>query len=209
MRWWAKHIGRPGVVPVNAALGIANREYVTNEDKSVVLNPNKLALVKDARVAMALRLEAAFGLRREEAIKFTPARDDRGDRIRLKGSTTKGGRPREVPVLKDSQRKLLDDARRLVGGGALIPPDRNYRQQLKIYESQTRAAGLYRMHGLRHAYAISRYEELTGWKAPAAGGPRQRSLTGARRRIDGEARRRIAEELGHRRASVVGVYAGT
>ncbi len=208
VRWWAKGIGRPGVVPSNGALGIANREYVTNKDKSVVLDPDKLALVGDAHVVMALRLEAAFGLRREEAIKFTPARDDRGDRIRLKGSTTKGGRPREVPILKDSQRKLLDEARKLAGSGALIPPDRNYRQQLKIYENETRAAGLYRMHGLRHAYGISRYEELTGWKAPAAGGPRQRSLTGARRRIDGEARRTIARELGHGRAVVSSVYCG-
>ena len=209
IRWWANRIGRPAVVPSNGALGIGNREYVTNEDKSQVLDPEKLALVKDAHVAMALRLEAEFGLRREEAIKFTPARDDRGDRIRLKGSTTKGGRPREVPILKDSQRKLLDEARRLAGGGALIPPDRNYRQQLKIYESQTRAAGLYRMHGLRHAYTITRYEELTGWKAPAAGGPSQRSLTGVRRRIDTDARRKIAAELGHSRIGVVGIYAGT
>jgi len=69
-----------------------------SEDRSAVLDPEKLALVKDSHVAMALRLEAAFGLRREEAIKFTPARDDRGACIRLKGSTTKGGRPREVPV---------------------------------------------------------------------------------------------------------------
>ena len=88
-------------------------------------------------MAMALRLEAAFGLRREEAIKCTPARDDRGGCIRLKGATTKGGRPREVPV-------------RLVGSRAMIPPQRTYRQQLKVYESQTRDAGLYRMHGLRH-----------------------------------------------------------
>ena len=206
IRWWAARIDRPGVVPSNGELGIANREYVTNQDRSVVLDPEKLALVKDAHVAMALRLEAAFGLRREEAIKFTPARDDRGDRIRLKGSTTKGGRPREVPILKDSQRKLLDEARRLVGSGALIPPDRNYRQQLKIYEGQTREAGLYRMHGLRNGYAARRYEEITGWTAPAAGGPPRRSLTGARRRIDTAARREIAEELGHGRASIVAVY---
>ena len=32
---------------------------------------------------MALRLEAEFGLRREEAVKFTPARGDRGDGNRL------------------------------------------------------------------------------------------------------------------------------
>ena len=209
IRWWANRIGRPGVVPSNGALGIANREYVTNKDKSQVLDPDKLALVRDAHVAMALRLEEAFGLRREEAIKFTPARDDRGDHIRLKGSTTKGGRPREVPILKDSQRRLLDEARRLVGSGALIPPERNYKQQLKIYESQTRAAGLYRMHGLRNAYSISRYEEMTGWKAPAAGGPPQRSLTGARRRIDTEARRVIAHELGHGRSHISSIYIGT
>ena len=209
LRWWATRIGRPGVVPSNGELGIANRQYVTDEDKSQVLDPEKLKLVKDAHAAMALRLEAAFGLRREEAIKFTPARDDRGDRIRLKGSTTKGGRPREVPVRNAAQRSLLDEARRLVGSGALIPPQRNYRQQLRVYESQTREAGLYRMHGLRHGYALARYEEITGWKAPAAGGPSQRSLTGARRRIDTAARREIAEELGHSRAGVSAVYVGT
>ena len=113
-----------------------------------------------------------------------------------------------MPVLRDSQRKLLDEARRLVGSGALIPPERNYKQQLKVYESRTRAAGLYRMHGLRHRYALQRYEEMTGWKAPAAGGPSQRSLTGARRRIDTEARRTIAEELGHSRAAISSVYCG-
>ena len=102
LRWWAKHIGRPGVVPSNAELEIADRTYVTNEDRSVELDPVKLALVKDTHVAMALHLEAAFGLRREEAIKFTPSRTDRGGRIHLKGSTTKGGRPREVPVRNDA-----------------------------------------------------------------------------------------------------------
>ena len=208
VRWWAERIGRPGVVPSNKELGIADREYVTNEDRSVVLDPEKLALVEDQHVVMALRLEAAFGLRREEAIKFTPSRDDRGDRIRLKGSTTKGGRPREIPVRNEGQRRLLDEARKLVGSGALIPPDRNYKRQLKVYEDQTRAAGLYRMHGLRHQYAQTRYEEITGWKSPAAGGPLRRTLTGPRRRIDAAARRTVARELGHDRAGILGVYIG-
>ena len=35
--------------------------------------------MRDPHVAMALRLEAAFGLRRKEAIEFAPVRDDRGD----------------------------------------------------------------------------------------------------------------------------------
>ena len=118
---------------------------------------------------MALRLEAAFGLRREEAIKFTPARDDRGDRIRLKGSTTKGGRPREVPVRNAAQRELLDEVRRLAGSGALIPPHRNYKQQLKVYESRTREADLYRMHGLRH-YSGTRIIP-DSWREAADHGP--------------------------------------
>ncbi|GAB3112559.1 hypothetical protein GCM10027217_41860 [Pseudomaricurvus hydrocarbonicus] len=32
-------------------------------------------------------------------------------------------------------------------------------------------AGLSKLHGLRHAYAQERYRELTGWNAPANGGP--------------------------------------
>ena len=71
---------------------------------------------------MAPRLQAAFGLRREEAIKFAPSYADRGDRIAVKASTAKGGRFREVPVRTDPQRRLLDAARRLAGGGAMIPP---------------------------------------------------------------------------------------
>ena len=44
------------------------------------------------------------------------------------------------------------------------------------------------MHGLRHAYAQTRYEELTGWKFPAASGPDRKSLTTEQRQSDREAR---------------------
>jgi hypothetical protein len=47
---------------------------------------------------MSLRLQAAFGLRREEAVKFQPSYADRGDRLALKASWCKGGRAREIPV---------------------------------------------------------------------------------------------------------------
>lgn len=33
------------------------------------------------------------------------------------------------------------------------------------------------MHGLRHAYAQTRYEKLTGWKSPKAGGLTSKDLT--------------------------------
>lgn len=208
LRWWARSIGRPGVVGTNAEHGIGNRRYVTNEDKSRPLEADKLALVRDARVRMSLRLQEAFGLRREEAIKFMPTYADRGDRVAIKASWAKGGRAREIPIWNDGQRLALDAARRLVGGGAMIEGRRNYAEQRKVYERQTRAAGLERMHGLRHGYALERYENLTGWKAPAAGGPRRRSLSPAMRRIDRSARLRIARELGHDRIDVVSQYCG-
>ena len=124
LRWWAERVGRPGVVGTNAAHGIGERRYVTNEDRSTVLDPEKLARVSDAHVRMSLELQAAFGLRREEAIKFTPAYADRGDRVRIKASWAKGGRAREIPIWNEGQRAVLDAARRLAGGGALIPGGR-------------------------------------------------------------------------------------
>ena len=209
LRWWARHVGRPGVVGGNADHGVGERRYVTNADRSRALDAERLARVADAHVRMSLRLQAAFGLRREEAIKFMPSYADRGGSIVLKAAWTKGGRAREVPIWNDGQRRTLDAARRLAGGGALIPGGRNYVAQRKVYERQTAAAGLGRMHGLRHGYAQSRYESLTGWKAPAAGGPRQRSLPAAKRRIDAAARLAVARELGHGRPQVASVYLGS
>ena len=193
----------------NADHEIEDRRYVTNEDKSRQLDADRLARVSDGHVRMALRLQAAFGLRREEAIKFSPSYSDRGDWIVLKASTTKGGRAREIPIWNDGQRQVLDEARRLAGGGAMIPRGRSYVGQRKAYERQTRDAGLRRMHGLRHAYALSRYENLAGWKGPAAGGPTRRALSPAMRRIDTAARLTIARELGHGRIDVVSQYIGS
>ena len=208
VRWWADRVGKGNMVKPNADYGIGPRSHVSDGTKRRDLDGAKLALVKDAHVKMALRLQAAFGLRREEAIKFSPSYADRGDRIVVKASTAKGGRSRHVLVRTDAQRRLLDEARRFTGGGALIPPERNYAEQKRIYEDQTRAAGLDRNHGLRHAYALDRYEDLTGWKAPAAGGPARRELTDGERLIDTAARLRISRELGHGRLEVVRQYCG-
>ena len=209
VRWWARKVGKPNVVsPNNSDYGIGTRTRVADGTRSRDLADEKLALVKDAHVRMSLRLQAAFGLRREEAIKFVPSYADRGNEIALKASWTKGGRAREVPVLKDVQRRVLDEARGLVGGGALIPPERNFAEQRKVYEDETERAGLDHMHGLRHRYALTRYEDLTGWKAPAAGGPPRSTLKGDRKRLDTAARLAIARELGHGRVEVVGAYCG-
>ena len=90
IRWWAERIDRPVVGPPNGELGIANREYVTNESRAAVLDPEKLARVKDPHVAMSLRLEAAFGLRREEAASSSRPRATTGARASAEGGDHQG-----------------------------------------------------------------------------------------------------------------------
>ena len=103
---------------------------------------------------------------------------------------------------------MLNRARRLAGLGSLIPSNRNYVQQMRVYEGNTLRAGLSQMHGLRHACAQNRYEELTGWKAPAVGGPDSKSLNRELRELDREARLTISRELGHEREAVTAAYLG-
>lgn len=208
LRWWAEKIGKAGILPAdNTQLGVAERRYVTNISKAQELGTG-LEQVTDAHVRMSLQLQAAFGLRREEAIKFQPSYADRGDHIALKGSWTKGGRERTVPVITAEQRDVLQAAHRLAGTGSLIPANKTYIQQRHAYDGQCKAAGLSNMHGLRHRYAQMRYETLTGWKAPAAGGPDKAQFGLSQRLVDRYARQQISRELGHERLTVTSIYLG-
>lgn len=209
LRWWAQKVDKQNVVArSNDHYGIPDRQFVTNGSKAKSLGEPDLDKIRDPYVRMSLELQQAFGLRREEAIKFSPGYADRIDHITLKASWTKGGKERDVPVRSDEQRAVLDRARRLAAGGSLIPTDRNYVQQLRAYERHTANAGLSKMHGLRHAYAQRRYEELAGWKAPAAGGPVTRSLSPGQKVMDRHARQTISRELGHEREQITSVYLG-
>jgi len=64
------------------------------------------------------------------------------------------------------------------------------------------------VHGHRHAYAQARYRELTGWNAPAVGGPTSKTLTPEQKAIDRAARLTVSLELGHEREQVTAVYLG-
>ena len=208
LRWWAEKIGKGGLLPAdNRQLGIPERQYSTNQSKAQTLD-ERLDTIRDPYVKMSLRLQAAFGLRRQECIKFQPTWADRGDHIALKGSWTKGGKPRSVPITTPQQRAVLDVARTLARAGSLIPAHKSYIQQQHVYDGQCKAAGLSNMHGLRHQYAQARYEALTGWQAPAAGGPTTGTLTPAQRQIDAQARQIISHELGHERPQIVTLYVG-
>jgi len=64
------------------------------------------------------------------------------------------------------------------------------------------------MHGLRHAYAQRRFEEITGFKAPLVGGPHRPALSIDQRALDKKARAVISGELGHERLAITKVYCG-
>jgi len=208
-RWWARKVNRQNVVArSNDHYGIPNRIFVTNTNKAKSIFKVDLTKVRDEHVRMSLELQQAFGLRREEAIKFIPSYADQGGHLVLKPSWTKGGKARVIPIRTEERREVLDRAHRLAGKGSLIPSSRNYVQQLRIYEGHTLRAGLSKMHGLRHHYAQRRYQELTGWKAPAAGGPSCKLLTQVQTDRDRAVRLIISRELGHGREQITAVYLG-
>nr|WP_241906282.1 hypothetical protein [Vibrio cyclitrophicus]PMF17023.1 hypothetical protein BCV24_12755 [Vibrio cyclitrophicus]PMJ50461.1 hypothetical protein BCU19_08980 [Vibrio cyclitrophicus] len=79
---------------------------------------------------------------------------------------------------------------------------------MKKHERACIKVGLDKAHGFRYAYAHERYFELTGFNAPAAGGPSTKVLTGANKHRDYEARMVITEELGHGKGEVTAVCLG-
>ncbi|HUL02169.1 MAG TPA: phage integrase N-terminal domain-containing protein [Gemmatimonadales bacterium] len=209
LRWWAEKIGKPNVVARdNDAYGIERRQYVTNRDKGKDLDQGQLDRVRSPYVAMSLRLQEAFGLRREEAIKIRPAWADEGNALRLRQSWTKGGRERVLPIRTEEQRAVLNEAKTLAAGASLIPSVSNYKQQLNAYKAECQRAGLNGNHGLRHRYAQTRYFEKAGWQCPSRGGPTKKQLTPEQRSIDERVRLEISLELGHGRGQVTSNYLG-
>jgi site-specific recombinase XerC len=215
LRWWAEKAGKVSVIARNNDhYGIDQRKFVTGKDKSCQLDTERLEKIIDPHIRLSLKLQEVFGLRREEAIKFQPEFAmkpvDRGY-IQLKSSWTKGGKARFIPLSEQHQQQqitVLNEAAALAGKGSMIPSDRQYIDQLRIYERQTSRAGFSKLHGLRHHYAQTRYRDITGWDCPAKGGPLPREMPVAQRQVDYHARLQISRVLGHERKQIVAIYLG-
>ena len=127
LRWWSEKIHKQNVTAKdNARYDIPRRQYVTNVSQARELTTGDLAKITDPYTALSLKLQAAFGLRREESIKIMPDWADRDERLVLKASWIKNGRQREIPVCTAQQRQLLDEAKALAGRGSLIPSAMSY-----------------------------------------------------------------------------------
>lgn len=207
LRWLTKRVGKDGMInPKNEHYGIVS--VASQQDRAKPLDREKLEQIDDAYVRMSLELQAAFGLRREESIKIVPSLADCGGFIRLEGSWCKGGRVREVPITHPKQREIINKAKGLAKGGALIPSVDSYKTQLKRYDYQTLKVGMLNNHGHRYAWAQWRYKQLTGFACPYAGGKPKNALKGAEKKADAIARQKLTREMGHERPDITNVYLG-
>ena len=168
----------------------------------------------------SLELQKQFGLRREECLKIKPSqaliKTSSGQQyIKLQGSWTKGGIERHVPIKTAAQLQAVMDAIKLVGKESMIPNELSYIQRRNQYDDLTHRAGFKNLHGLRHAYAQNRYQELTnllskgkGWNCPLDGGLKRREMTLEQKEIDKLAKIQISNEMGHSRIAIVKNYCG-
>lgn len=210
LRWWAEKVNKASVVNRdNATYGVADRGDATR-NRAQALDTDKLNAIECAYIRASLQLQGAFGLRREEAMKFQPQAAIRADHIALQPSWTKGGRARTVPITTLEQRQVLEHINNLVAGrGSLIPAQLSYVEHLKRFEYQTLKAGIRNTHGLRHAYAQNRYRTLTGQACPMSGGKTWVDMSATEREADRTARRQISAELGHGRLKITDTYLGS
>ncbi|MGO4331946.1 integrase domain-containing protein [Cupriavidus sp. 2TAF22] len=191
------------------------RSYVTMTDKSWEGNGidavAKIAEIgaEHPRVAVQLKLQAAFGLRIEESYSLKIRTALRNlDTLRVVDGT-KGGRKREVPV--QLRLAVLEEAAALVDpmSGSTTPSCYSIKQWRGHYNNVLRKYGICKKglgvtsHGLRHQYLQEFYKTLTGVDAPIKGGSAP----------DIEAHRQailaVVEAAGHSKPSKSSAYLST
>ena len=211
------------VAPVRDA-GLPERSGVASESRAMTPEQHQQAIqaVGD-RLGAQIELQRELGLRYEESAKINAVvalrEAERHGRVTV-CEGTKGGRDREVPIVRSEQIEALRAAaeiQRESGHRSMIPPDQSYREyQRECYRVTPEG---FRFHGERHSYAQDRYQELTGVACPVAAGIEhgthhdyiadQLGVSRAEaREIDHAAREQVAEELGHGRIGITNSYLG-
>jgi len=208
LRWWAEKVNKSQIIPrTNKELGLPDRKRLPDQSKAFSLEGRNLSKLP-RHIVDSLRLQEAFGLRREESAKFQPGKALNNEKLDLKASWTKGGRARSIPMVNEEQRQLVKELVNRYGNNSLIPAQMNYKEYLSHRGYHISSSELPSSHGLRHQYAQLRYEELTGWPAPINGGPKKADMSLQEQKIDHDARATVSRELGHKRISITRIYLG-
>lgn len=199
----------------NDSYQIDKRSYVPTHNKAI--NHIDLDKCTDSYIRLSLEAQILFGLRREESMKFVWSEAWRGDCLLIKPSWTKGGIGRVIDITNEKQKKwLVKVSQQIPKRMSLIPNERCYKRHLNHYQQQINRMGVCKLHGLRHAYAQRRYEEITkqldscrkGLICPIAGGKPSIELNATEKTIDRKAREMISRELGHSRLNITKIYLG-
>lgn len=178
----------------------------------------------DPRVALQLEVMRAFGLRKKEAVMFSPscaevpahalpATAEPGPFlmfIRIKRGT-KGGRVRYTAVRTPEQANVLARARECAPapGSHIGAPGLTLKQALKRFSNVLARAGVNRKelgvtpHGLRHQFASDLFVELTEVPPPIRNGE-----LNLEQEAVAAAYLEVARQLGHGRPQIAGAYLG-
>ncbi len=220
-RWVSEKTGNRFIHPSNEKYGIERRDLI-GDDRALEFKDEVLAKIKDDLVRYSAKLQREFGLRREEAIKFSVHYADKGDHIILKSGWAKGGRKRKIPITTSAQLELISELKNgPYGKTSLIPCDKKYIQQRHRFDRCMAAVGYGQSRGARHRYAQIRYKAITseimsrsvgievvGLDCYYRDGLKARDLPTELKKVDREARQLLSRELGHNRIQSCSVYLG-
>ncbi|PWW35224.1 integrase-like protein [Idiomarina loihiensis] len=209
LRWLSAQIGKPNIVHrTNDAYSISRRVFV-GTNKAHNLDMSKLQNIQDIPTKYSLLLQSHFGLRKAECIHFNAAYAYKEEHIYLKSTWTKGGKARSIPIKTQGQRDLLNEIKAKFGSKSLIADNRNFKEQMKVYEYETCRVGLNRNHGLRHHFAQVRFKEISGYSCPHQGGKSRQEMSKEEKKIDNNFRKQLSQELGHERIQITAMYIGS
>lgn len=215
----------------NSQFGLGRRNYVATHSRAVPENVfqrvmKELQQSKNERfkrIAAQMLVMRLLGLRHEEARKINPRVSLRKDGSIYISAGTKGGRDRILLEPTEEQINAVKALTPFIGQyGNSWPDNIKERTWEKYTYKVTKALGLSiqacgaSLHGLRHAFAHSRYTELTNLQPPCLySNPSEfRQAAYAEhgedwRTIHDQAVNLLAHELGHNRSDVAVNYLGT
>ena len=216
IRWLASKVNRSEFIPSNKDIGCGLRKNAPNygKSKAIKIDYDKVNKLPEREKLITL-LRSEFGLRTEEAIKFNHAYATKnGDtKISLKGSWCKGGRPREIPITSTKQSRLLSLVKAHQDSHqdkSMIPHDKKFKGYYRTY-NRIKAELDIKGHEYRHAWAQSRFEQVSGGiKSPHAGGAKYSELNPEEKQRWDMAAGVVNQELGHGkdRQDITSTYIG-
>lgn len=226
----ARGVGNYRIHVDNSEFGLGRRSYVATQSRAVpdsvfsrVVNELQQGSEKLQRIAAQAVVMRVLGLRHEEARKMNPNESLLRDGNIYISAGTKGGRDR---ILLNPTKEQVDAVKGLthfIGRHGNSWPDNMSEAAWEKYVYKIlgkmglciRACGA-SLHGLRHAFAHARYEELTNLRPPCLYScPSEYREVAYRehgdewRIVHDQAVNILAHELGHNRSDVVANYIGS